>query len=46
MLVLKQCTCGSREFEQEPDDCVLRCAECGSLAMFEFIKDSEDEENV
>ena len=41
MFVVKQCTCGSTEFEYENDDDVLRCAECDKLASFEYIPDNE-----
>ena len=41
MWILKQCTCGSKEFEHEPDDDVIVCAECGCKARYEFIKESE-----
>ena len=41
---MKQCTCGSTEFEHENDDDVLRCAECGKLARFEYIPDNEEKE--
>ena len=44
MFVVKQCTCGSTEFEYENDDDVLRCAECGRLARFEYIPDNEEKE--
>jgi hypothetical protein len=32
MFVVKQCECGSTDFEKEVDDNVLRCAECFRLA--------------
>ena len=44
MFVVKQCTCGSLEFEYENDDDVLRCAECGKLARFVNIPDNEEKE--
>jgi hypothetical protein len=44
MFVVKQCTCGSTNFEFEYDDDVLRCAECGRLARFENIPDNEEKE--
>ena len=46
MLVLKQCKCGCTRFEKEPDDDVLRCAECWSLARFSWVEDAiPDEDN-
>jgi hypothetical protein len=44
MFSIRQCKCGSTEFEQEPDDCVLRCAKCWSLAGFSFIKEESEVE--
>lgn len=43
MWVIKQCTCGSTEFEI--DDDTTRCAECGRLARFTRIKESEDKDD-
>ena len=43
MFVLKQCKCGSTDFEYENDDDVLRCVECGRLARFVNIPDEEEE---
>lgn len=40
MFVLKQCTCGSTDFDYEDD--TLRCMECGKLARFEYIPDNEE----
>jgi uncharacterized Zn finger protein (UPF0148 family) len=39
MWVLKQCVCGSTEFEDDGE--VILCAECGKRADFKFIKQSE-----
>ena len=44
MFVVKQCTCGSTEFEYENDDDVLRCVECGRLARFVNILDNEEKD--
>lgn len=44
MLVLRKCECGSTRFEREPDDDVLRCAECWSLARFAYIPDEPNDE--
>ena len=44
MFVVKQCTCGSTEFEYENDDDVLRCVECGRLARFVNIPDNEEKD--
>ena len=41
MLAVKQCVCGSTEFEKEIDDDVLRCAECNRLARFTYVKTEE-----
>lgn len=41
MWVVKQCTCGSITFADEPDDNVLICTECGCKARFQYIKESE-----
>ena len=41
MFVLKQCKCGSTDFEYEDD--TLRCMECCRLAEFEYIPDEEEE---
>lgn len=43
MWVIKQCTCGSTEFET--DDDTTRCTECGRLARFTRIKESEDKDD-
>lgn len=42
MLAVKQCVCGSTEFEKEIDDDVLRCAECNRLAKFIYVKTEEN----
>ena len=34
MWMIKQCSCGCNDFEQEPDDNVIVCAECGCKAKF------------
>ena len=39
MFVIRQCDCGCKYFEREPDDDVLRCEECGSLAKFTYINE-------
>ena len=39
MFVVRQCECGCTRFEREPDDDVLRCEECGSLARYVYIND-------
>ena len=44
MLVLKQCKCGCTRFEKEPDDDVIRGAECWSLAKFTYVPDKTDDE--
>lgn len=44
MLVLRKCECGSTRFEREPDDDVLRCAECCSRAEYAYIPDKTDDE--
>lgn len=43
MWVAKQCKCGSNEFEQETDDDVFRCAECGRLAKIILCSSTYDE---
>lgn len=45
MLTVKQCVCGSTEFEKEIDDDVLRCAECNKLARFTCVKTTEEKGN-
>lgn len=42
MLVIKQCTCGSTEFET--DDDTTRCAECGRLADLAYIPEKKESE--
>lgn len=42
MWVVKQCTCGSNEFET--DDDTTRCAECGRLAHFAYIPEKKESE--
>ena len=42
MFVVKQCTCGSTDFEYENDDDVLRCAECFRLARIKYIPEKEE----
>lgn len=44
MFVLKQCKCGCTHFEREPDDDVLRCADCWSLAEFVYVKEKPESE--
>lgn len=44
MLVIKQCKCGSRDFEMDDEGC-LRCAECWSRAVKEWIEDEEESES-
>ena len=45
MLAVKQCECGSTEFEKEIDDDVLRCAKCNRLARFTNVKTTEENDN-
>ncbi len=42
MFFIRQCKCGSTEFERESDDDVLRCANCCSLAQFGYKNTSEN----
>lgn len=45
MLVVKRCKCGCTHFEREPDDDVLRCADCWSRAEFAYISDNAPVDN-
>ena len=42
MLVIKQCKCGGTNFERDEDGS-LRCTECWSRAVREYVKDDEEE---
>lgn len=46
MLLAKQCICGSTEFEKEPDDNVLRCAECCRLARLVLVNEFEEKRKI
>ena len=42
MLLIKQCRCGSTEFEKEPDDDVVRCSECCRVARLILTNEFEN----
>lgn len=42
MFSIEKCPCGCSRFEKEPDDDVLRCEECGSLARIVWV-DTDNE---
>ena len=42
MYMIRQCECGCNQFEKEPDDDVMRCAECWKRAVYEYIPEGTD----